>query len=523
MNLVGHRTGRLVFTDSHGTFSRFFFRTMNPVIKEGLAIGIAAFARCSADLENTELFPTQIKAAMALTSPCIIQMDTGEGKTYALLPAAFAYVCLYGRVYIVCANDYLARRDANRTKPYWDYVGVNVQCAEGEINHTSTEWSGEVIYTTLRTLLFKALKDDLRGCPLDRRIRYHAIILDEVDAALLDNPSSHSVSQKIRAEAYDWNRSIEFARTLDSACDVVVDGIDLTATLTIEGEDKLREYLFDNRIPLSALYQMRVAVEYAYIALHVVENRDYVIRDHRIYSVNRLTGEQERHITPNWITPLAILKKLPPPNHRITIHSMSPSVFIQQFEIVSGMSGTAKESATEYLMFYQLPTIIIKPRRKRWKGELPDVVCHTQNSAISFLCDEIIDAVQNGRPVLAGTQSISEAERLYRALSLRLLRQNLDVSCVHLITGQDDAQVASIYEHAGEPGSVIVATQVAGRGVDIRLNEEARQNGGLALFGLERSLSRRHDGQFLGRAGRQGDPYTAQFVITRRPVFSCAL
>lgn len=489
----------------------FFFRTMNPVIKEGLAIGIAAFARCPADLENTELFPTQIKAAIALTNSCIIQMDTGEGKTYALLPAAFAYVCLYGRVYIVCANDYLARRDANRTKSYWDYVGVDVQCAERGINHTSTEWGGEVIYTTLNTLLFKVLADDLHGCPLERRIRYHAIILDEVDAVLLDNPSPRSTVQEIRAETYDWDRSIEFARTLDPAYDVVVDGIDLTATLTIEGEDRLREYLIDNRLPLSALYQMRVAVEYAYIALHVAENRDYVIQDHRIYSINRLTGELERHITPNWMTPLAILKKLPPPNHSITLHSISPAMFIQQFEVVSGMSGTAKDSATEYMMFYQLPTIIIKPRRKRWKGELPDAVFPTQNGAISFLCDEIIDAVQSGRPVLAGTQSISEAERLYKAL---ILRQDLDASCVHLITGRDDAQVASIYEHAGELGSVIVATQIAGRGVDIRLNEEVRQNGGLALLGLERSPSRRHDRQFLGRAGRQGDPYTAQFVIT---------
>lgn len=489
----------------------FFSKPMNSVIKEGLAIGIAAFARCPADLENTELFPTQIKAAIALTSSCIIQMDTGEGKTYALLPAAFAHVCLYGRVYIACANDYLAHRDASRTKSYWDYVGVNVQYAGEETDHNGIEWSGEVIYTTLRTLLFKVLKDDLSGCPLERRIRYHAIILDEVDAVLLDNPSPHCISQNIRAEAYDWKRSITFAWRLDAARDVVVDRMDLTAELTMEGENKLREYLSDNRIPLSALYQMRAAVEYAYIALHVVENQDYVIQDRRIYSINRLTGEQERHITPSWVTPLSILKNLPPPNHHITIHAMSPAMFIQQFEVVSGMSGTAKESATEYLMFYQLPTIIIKPRRKRLKGERPDLVIPTQKGAISFLCDKIVDTVRDGRPVLAGTQSIRDAEQLYKAL---FLREDLNSSCIHLITGQDDAQVASIYEHAGEPGSVIVATQIAGRGVDIRLTDEARQNGGLALFGLERSISHRHDKQFLGRAGRQGDPYTAQFVIT---------
>lgn len=491
-----------------------FRRTANAAVREKLAIGIAAFARCPADLEDTELFPGQIRAAIALTSPCILQMNTGEGKTYALLPAAFAHVCMYGKVYIVCASDYLAYRDAKRTAPYWKYVGVNVQYAAGDIGHTSPEWGGEVIYTTLSTLIFKALKDNLGGCPLEQRLCYHAVILDEVDAILLDRPTNHSVVKPVQAEAYDWGHAITFAKTLDPVRDVVMEPSDLNATLTIEGEDRLRKCLEEWQIPPAALNQVRMAVEYACAALHAQENQDYIMQDGRLCSINRVTGEIEWNTSPHWMIPLAIIKGLPPKNHSVGLHSVSPAVFIRQFGIVSGMSGTARDGATEYMLFYQMPTIIISPRRRRWKGELPDAVFYFQDAAIEFLCEEIMDAVQAGRPVLVGTQSISTARRLYDALLLYMDEDGPDMPLPRLITGQNDEQIAAIYEHAGEPGSVVIATQVAGRGIDIRLSGRARENGGLVLLGFERSLSSRHDKQFLGRAGRQGDPFTAQFAIT---------
>ncbi|MDO4304158.1 MAG: hypothetical protein Q4D94_09605 [Bacillota bacterium] len=484
-------------------------------IKKRLAVGIAAFSRCPADLKNTELYPTQVKAAIALTSSCVLQMDTGEGKTYAVLPAAYALAGRYGRVYVICANSYLAYRDAKRTKPYWDYVGLNVQYIESCDNNCSERWKGEIIYTTLNVVMVKALKDDLNGCPADRRILYSAVIIDEIDAVLLDDYGGCSVISNIQAEAYDWKNAIEFAKKLDADKEVVVDATELSAALTIEGENKLKEYISGHNLPLSVLGQFREAVEYSYIALTVKENQDYVIKDGMIYSINRSSGEWERGISKGWMIPLEILKNLKPRSHSVTLHSISAELFMRQFRFVSGMSGTTQEDAAEYLFGYKLPTVVIKPRIKRINGEIPDKVFTTRKGAIISLCEEIQKEAYNGRPVLVGTQSINDAREIYDLLMMMLKEDDeQELYRIHLITGQEGEDVAHIYEHGGEDDSIIIATQISGRGVDIRLSQRSKENGGLALFGFEHSMDKRHDRQFLGRAGRQGEPYTSQFFLS---------
>lgn len=495
------------------------FTVINPetdkLIKERLAIGITAFNKCPADLTEAELYSSQIKAAIALTNNCVLQMDTGEGKTYALLPAAYAKVGVYRRVYIICGNEYLAYRDANRTKPYWDYVGLGVQYIGSDVPHTSEVWGSQIIYTTLTTLMFKALRDDLHRCPMNQRILYNALIIDEIDVVLLDDNRPRSITMGVQAKAYDWSHAIEFAQELDAPKEIVLDRTDLSAALTIEGERRLKDYMNRLNLPLPALGQMRVAVENAYVALQVKENQDYVILDEGICSINQISGELEVGLQTFWMTPLAIIKHLKPATHRIELHKMSSLVFLKQFQSLAGMSGTAQEDAPEYLFDYMLPIVRIEPRLERQRGELPDLVFKTQTSAITVLCRQILDAVSGGRPVLVGTQNIQDAKDIYSHLELQVLFEELQIiPNISLITGQDDEKVAYIYEHGGEVGSVIIATQVSGRGVDIRLSEEARRNGGLALFGLERSVSRRHDQQFLGRAGRQGDAYTAQFFLS---------
>jgi len=135
-------------------------------ITEYLAKGIAAFSRCPADLPDSPgLYPEQIQAAIVLTQRAVLQMDTGEGKTYALLPAAYALARKHGRIYVICANEYLAFRDATRTKNYWDYVGLSVSYCSRNTYHADQKWGENIIYTTLNGIAFKVMGDDLNGCP----------------------------------------------------------------------------------------------------------------------------------------------------------------------------------------------------------------------------------------------------------------------------------------------------------------------------------------------------------------------
>lgn len=490
----------------------FIRKRSNEAIIEKLAIGIAAFSKCPADLSNTALYPSQINAALALTQSCVLQMDTGEGKTYALLPAVFALSCKFDKVYILCANEYLALRDATRTKSYWDFVGLDVQFCSKSDKCNDSKWKGDVIYTTLTALLFKGLYDDLYKIPYERKISYDAIIIDEIDAVLFDNDSNHILSKEVKSNVYDWMLAINYAKQLKEDVDITIDREVLTASLTIIGDGKLKNYLHENNISKSQYGQLRRGVEISFIALSLEEDRDYVFLHNMIYSLDRLNGEIEYNKTVNWIIPLEIIRGLNPRPHKISLHEINPRVFLTQFNHMSGMSGTVKEDSAEYFYTYSLPIVMIEPRIKRQKGDLEDEVYKSHREGINAICEKIIQAVEEQRPVLVGTQNIKDAQVIYNLCSEKYA-DNESIK-LNLITGKNDKKIAEIYQLGGQVGSVIIATQLAGRGVDIRLSDEARNNGGLVLLGFERGMDMRHDKQFLGRAGRQGDPYTALFIST---------
>jgi hypothetical protein len=190
------------------------------------------------------------------------------------------------------------------------------------------------------------------------------------------------------------------------------------------------------------------------------------------------------------------------------LHRCTATVVLNEFQHLAGLSGTIVEDAPEYFFTYQLLTTVIPPRVPRRDGELKDLAYLKKSSALKSLCREVAEANKAGRPVLVGTQTIEDAEQVHRQLQ-GLLPAG---ARLHVLTGKNERAIADVFSHAGEVGSVVVATQLAGRGVDIRLTAEAKENGGMALFGLGHAEERRFDLQLLGRAGRQGDPFTARFI-----------
>ena len=494
-----------------------YFRNIDEDITYDLAIGVAAFNRCPADLPpGSELYPEQIQAAFVLTQSAVLQMDTGEGKTYAILPAAFALTRKYGKAYILCSNSYLAFRDATRTKSYWDYVGLSVSFCGSATTHDDPKWKADIIYTTLEVLAFKSLNDDLYMCDQEQRIQYDAIIIDEIDAVLLESKDTFNIGRSVKSSIYDWDRALEYVKHHIKPDHILIDWTNNTAQLTIEGIQCLRSFLEDAQIHADEFARMRKAVESSYVAINMHENNEYILKDCNIVAVNQLTGSLQYGMTYDWMIPLSILIGVHTPSSKIILHEITPKVLLNQFQHLSGMSGTAQEDMAEYFYSYKLPIAIIPPRKKRMLGLENDSIYQTTSAAIAALCSQALAAVEQGRPVLIGTQSIKDAIMVYDTFKYHFeeLKQCAYSVQINLVTGNDSSHIASIYENGGKCGSVIIATQIAGRGVDIRLSDEARSNGGIALFGLDRALEARLDKQFLGRVGRQGDPFSAKFILS---------
>jgi len=353
--------------------------------------------------------------------------------------------------------------------------------------------------------------------PPDVKTQFDAIIIDEVDSVALNTNQFFNIVQYIKSSAYNWKEAIEYANRIAPE-HIILDLMMNTATLSVDGVNYLRDIINKDNATLNEndFARLRKAVEIAYVSIQMRENYEYTVKNNHIISIDKVTSELAYGITHDWMIPLSITKGAKVPNSKITKHKISTKMLIYMYNHVSGMSGTAQDDMSEYFFEFHLPTIRILPRNARQKGAKEDSVWTTSNGAVSAIIQQAIEAVKQRRPVLIGSQNIMDAEIVYATI-LQQFKDNgmhSEDYNINLIRGNDSQGVARIYENAGHVGSVTIATQVAGRGVDIRLSKEAKENGGIALFGLERSLSHSQDKQFLGRVGRQGDPYTAQFFVT---------
>jgi len=484
-----------------------------------VALGVEAFNWAPADLpEGSTLHPEQIDAAAALTQRYVLQMDTGEGKTYALLPAAFALACKHERVYILCANKYLARRDATRTRPFWDFAGLDVGLALD--NLSPEEWAHPVIYTTLETLMFQALRDEIAPVASKNPVQYGAIVLDDADATLLDNATMpFSLAEDRDEKPFDWEPAFGLADTLEAGVHIEVNQRSRYASLTIEGEKFLERAIGKKDDEQEKEYLiLRRAVENAYLAKYVLkEGKDYETRLFQVIPMNLISGQLQPGASYDWVPAVSFLKNSffysRIQKGSVTLHQTTPALLLNDFAHVSGLSGTTVGDELEYFLTYRLWTAVIPPHRQRHEdGMLEDLVLKDRKSAIKYLCGETLKARQKERPVFIGTQTVDDATAVAKAL------QDMpfpDGTIFRVLTGKNEEDMDSLLEGAGEPGSVLVATQIGGRGVDIRLSEKAWENGGLALLGLGHATELRHDRQFLGRAGRHAAPFTARFINSK--------
>ena len=476
---------------------------------EALAHAVSAFSRFpAANLPpGTRLFDEQVLAAGALMGGGVVQLNTGEGKTFAIAAAALGLLRFHTKVYIMTANAYLAARDAALTAPFWHGLGISVgRALPNEFGHKDEHaWDAQVVYTTLPALNARTLLEDCGNAP--RTLVWSAVLLDEADAVLLDQSAQHQHLVRFTHPATkDWSKALEVAAALGED-DVAVDRVQgLITRITPQGEKTIQEQ-FDDKLPIADWLLLLNDVELAYTATRVaVAGHDYEVLGDRVVTIDPETGWHTPGIRTAWLAPLSQSLGFAGEPHKVVVHSVDGITTLKRFSHIAGASGTVAHDAMEYGLLLDLFPAVVPPRRPRQAGRQPDFVAKSREVAHQWIVKQVSEHGLQ-RPVMIATGSTHEA----RDLATLIRRDAPPGIAIRAAFGETIAD-GRLFEDAGRPGITIVSTRIAGRGVDIRLTEEARRNGGTLLIIVGHGEQPRFDRQLLGRVGRQSDPYSARFI-----------
>ena len=488
-----------------------------------------------AHVTGVALYDTQLIAARVMLDDRLAEMATGEGKTHAAMLAA-AVAALGGvPVHLITANDYLAGRDAASLEPVYRFLGLSVGCVLPgmDAGERRRAYACDVAYCTAKELIFDYLRDRSAGTlargELRRRLRGQAedpaaatpvlrglclALIDEADSVLLDEARTPFV---LAQQRHDPGEARMHRVALDLAGSLEPDGTFFRVHLpsrSVELTQAGRRRVAAAAHMLEGAWRHRrfreELVELALTALHLYRrDLDYVVRDGRVEIVDPNTGRVA--VGRIWSRGLHQLIELkegcePSPVQR-TIAQLTFQRFFPRYLKLGGMSGTLCEARGELLGIYGLDVEAVPLRTPGRRRELPLRVFATARQRLRATVLSIRDHHAQGRPVLVGTDSVADSERLSRYL--RRLRLEHRV-----LNARQDADEARLVAEAGEPGRITVATNMAGRGTDIRLAPAAAAAGGLHVISCQQNAARRIDRQLHGRAGRQGDPGSVETLLS---------
>jgi preprotein translocase subunit SecA len=466
-------------------------------------------------------FDVQVIAALALDEGRIVQMQTGEGKTLAgVMPASLNALAGLG-VHVLTFNDYLARRDAEWMGPVYRMLGVSVAFVQQGMRaaERGRAYRADVTYVTAKEAGFDYLRDHLVTDAQEVVHRpFHFALVDEADSLLIDEARIPLVI------AGGFGRQESAAGRLAAVVESFTPGVHYDADeygrdveLTEEGFERAERELGCGSLQDEKNYVLLTELNCALHA-HVLLRRDvdYLVRDGRIELIDEFTGRlvPDRH-WPDGLQAAIEAKEgiARRPDGRI-LGSITLQHFLSGYARMCGMTGTAVDAAYELRAMYGLDVVVIPTNRPMIRVDHPDVIFSRREAKEQAVIDEIHDAHASGRPVLVGTLTVEESERLAARL------RSLGVAC-EVLNAKNDRAEASIVARAGALGAVTISTNMAGRGTDIRLGgddeagrDEVAALGGLYVIGTSRHESRRVDLQLRGRAGRQGDPGESRFFLS---------
>jgi preprotein translocase subunit SecA len=481
-----------------------------------------------------EMHDVQIQGAFATALGAIIEMQTGEGKTVVSGLAAVLRTALDPSVHVATTTDYLAERDHEGVAPIFNRLGLEsaVLVQDANLEQTQAAYQKAVVYgpgylfgfdylrdqmairEAEETTLGRDVLESMNGTNLNDRLAqsdHYCIIVDEADSVLIDEATtplvlSGSTNSPEPTEAF--LQALEVARQLEAEIDFECDLQKRKAHLLSAGQEKIYEALRRiGRIELARPWS--TYIEHALYAEYLlVRDEHYVVRNDGISLVDQFTGRifDDRMLRGGLHQAVEAKEGLEvnPPNRSIA--RITRQRFFQLYETVCGMTGTVEGSEQELQAFYSADVVRLQPHQPSKRIELPSRFFVDWDSKLKAIVAEIESLAKLRRPILVGTRTIRESHLVDDAL------RDVGIDAI-VLNGVQDANEAAIVSEAGKAGSIMIATNMAGRGTDVKLTEEARQLGGLHVLATSRNVSNRIDRQLAGRAARQGDPGSCQFLL----------
>ena len=473
-------------------------------------------------------FDVQLIGGMVLNEGRIAEMKTGEGKTLvATLPVILNAMSGKG-VHVVTVNDYLAKRDATQMGELYNFLGLSVDVIlsggyDDEVRQAA--YNADITYGTNSEFGFDYLRDNMKFEASQKVQRGHNfVIVDEVDSILIDEartpliisgPTNRTLDGYIRADqvAKQLTRGTPADPNVPGSKptgDFIVDEKNRTIMITEAGISKA-EKLFG----VENLYNLENAVLSHHLdqalKAHNLFEKDvhYVVKDGEVIIVDEFTGRlsEGRRFSEGLHQALEAKEGVKIQEESQTLADTTYQNYFRMYKKLAGMTGTAQTEATEFSQIYNLEVISIPTNVPVKRIDQNDLIYKTQNEKFKAVIDEIKKAHEKGQPVLVGTASIERSEVLHEMLKKAGIPHSV-------LNAKNHEKEAEIIAQAGVKGAVTIATNMAGRGVDIRINDEVRDLGGLYIIGTERHESRRIDNQLRGRAGRQGDPGMSRFYLS---------
>ena len=484
--------------------------TLDDILPEAFAVVREASRR----ILGMRHFDVQMMGGICLHEGKIAEMRTGEGKTLVATLPTYLNALTGKGVHIVTVNDYLAKRDSIEMGRLYNFLGLSVGLVRHDMDFPERKYaySCDITFGTNNEFGFDYLRDNMvvdMKQMVQRELNY--AIVDEVDSILVDEARTPLIISGPGTKPTEtYVRMAKAVNVLQEGVDYTVDEKAKTVAPADTAIPKIEKALGIKNMYDPENMEMSHCFMAALRAKALMKrDRDYVVKDGEIIIVDEFTGRlmQGRRYSDGLHQAIEAKEGLEVQRESQTLASITFQNYFRMYNKLSGMTGTAKTEEDEFLKIYKLPVIVIPTNRPIARIDHPDVIYKTKRAKYKAVANDVEAIHQKGQPVLIGTTSITQSEELGRILSQRNIPHNV-------LNAKFHEQEAEIIADAGQKSAVTIATNMAGRGTDIKLGEGVPELGGLFIVGTERHESRRIDNQLRGRAGRQGDPGESRFYLS---------
>ena len=512
-------------------------KSLNEILPEAYAL----VRESSKRIFNERHYDVQIVGGVVLNDSKIAEMKTGEGKTLvSTLPAYLNSLSGKG-VHIVTVNDYLAQRDSVWMGKVFNYLGVSTGCITNRLEDSERKknYSCDITYATNNELGFDYLRDNMKY-EIDEMVQrgHNFCIVDEVDSILIDESRTPLIiSGKLEDKTTLYKTSNEFIKKLQNS-DYELDEKNKNVILSDAGVDKIEKLALQKNVLKNGNFYDPANLELVHHTNQAMKANlifkkdvDYIVRDGKVQIIDEFTGRvlSGRRFSDGLHQAIEAKENVVIEEENQTLASITYQNYFRLYHQLAGMTGTAMTESEEFFDIYKLNVVSIPTNKKMLRNDLNDQIFRTEKEKYNAITKKIIECSSKGQPVLVGTTSIEKSEKISDFLNEKKIKHNV-------LNAKQHEKEAKIIAEAGKIGAVTIATNMAGRGTDIKLGgnkdyeniennnknlEEHKENelkvkelGGLYIIGTERHESRRIDNQLRGRSGRQGDPGSTIFFIS---------